>query len=182
MNSLRSRLILGSSLIAVVPLAVAILLLAQRMETTMRAQASARLDAALGALRAQVARDGWTTAERIRILARDPRLRRLYLVRPEGSAELAEFLAERGFLLGLDLVRIVDTTGVEVADGTPAMAVGREPVRLAPSGRARSEGVTMERVAGDSAFAMVARERILYAGRPAGVLEGAVLLDAGYLG
>jgi len=176
MNSLRSRLILGSSLIAVVPLAVAILLLSHRMGATMHAQASSRLDAALGALRAQLASDGRTTAERIRLLARDPQLRRLYLVRPEASADLAGYLAERRFLLGLDALRILDTTGVVVADG----AAAGTPATPASAGVV-TEGVAMARVTGDSALAMVARAPIVYAGRPAGVLEGAVLLDAGHL-
>jgi len=179
MNSLRSRLILGSSLIAVVPLAVAIFLLSQRIESMVRTQAAARLEAAVGGLQAQLADDGGTIAERVRILARDPQLRRLFLVHPAGSAELAEFLSERRFLLGLDLVGIVDTTGVQLVDGA---SVGEgEPVRLESSGRGVSEGIALERVAGDSALAMVARASILYAGRPVGVLEGAVLLDAGYL-
>jgi len=172
MNSLRSRLILGSSLITVVPLTIAILLLSQRMGTTVRAQALARLDAALSALRAQIADQGALTSERIRILARDPQLRRLYLVRPAGSAELTEFLAERRFLLGLDLVRIVDTSGVVVAD---AAAPGRERIHLA------STGIAVERLADDSTLAMVARAGVLYAGQPVGVLEGAVILDSGYL-
>jgi signal transduction histidine kinase len=184
-NSLRSRLILGSSLIAVVPLAIAILLLSQRMGSTVRTQASARLEAALGGLGAQLADEGGATAERIRILARDPQLRRLYLVQPASSAELVEFLAERRFLLGLDLVRIVDTAGVVVADGAAAGAGpatgAREPVRLEASAPAGSEGFTMEGVARDSTLAMVARSPILYAGRPVGVLEGAILLDAGDL-
>jgi len=178
-NSLRSRLILGSSLIAVVPLAVAILLLSHRMGATMHAQASSRLDAALGALRAQLASDGGTASERIRLLARDPQLRRLYLVRPEASADLAGFLAERRFLMGLDALRIHDTTGVEVADG--AAAGGGTSARLASALDLPTDGVAMARVAGDSALAMVARARIVYSGRPAGVLEGVVLLDAGYL-
>ncbi len=185
MNSLRSRLLVGSSLIAVLPLAAAIFLLSQRMEATVRTEAAARLDAALGGLRSQLASDGGTTAERIRILARDPQLRRLYLVRPAGSVELAEFLSERRFLLGLDLLRIVDTTGVEVADGASAAANvaagGRAPWRLESSRHGASDAITIERVVGDSALAMVARAPILYAGRPVGVMEAGVLLDPGYL-
>lgn len=185
MNSLRSRLILGSSLIAVVPLAAAIVLLSQRMETTVRTQAAARLDAALGGLRSQLADDGRTTAERVRILARDPQLRRLYLVHPAGRVELAEYLSERRFLLGLDLLRIADTTGVEVADAADAAsnlaAGGGELSRLESPGHGVPESITIARVVGDSALAMVARAPLLYVGRPVGVLEAGVLLDPGYL-
>lgn len=176
MNSLRSRLILGSSLIAVVPLTIAILLLSQRMGSTVRTQATARLDAALGALHAQLADEASVSAQRIQLLARDPQLRRLYLVRPAGSAELTEFLSERRFLLGLDLVRIVDTSGVVVAE-----AARQEPTALASAARVAVEGIAMEHLAADSTLAMVARTRILYAGQPVGVLEGAVLLDSGYV-
>jgi nitrogen fixation/metabolism regulation signal transduction histidine kinase len=58
-------------------------------------------------------------------------------------------------LLGLDLLRIVDTS--------------------------TSEGITVERLTDDSTLAMVARARVHYAGQPVGVLEGAILLDAAYV-
>jgi signal transduction histidine kinase len=178
MNSLRSRLLLGSSLIAVVPLTAAILLLSQRMGATVRTQAAARLEGTLAGLRAQLADDAAVTAERVRIQARDPQLRRLFLVRPAGGVQLAEFLAERRFLLGLDLVRIVDANGVELVDG---MTVGEgEPVRLRSAGGA-GDGLAMMPVAGDTAIALVARAPILYAGGTVGVLEGAVLLGGGRL-
>ena len=139
MNSLRSRLLVGSSLIAVLPLAAAIVLLSQRMETMVRTQAAARLDSALGGLRARLASDGETTAERIRILARDPQLRRLYLVRPAGGVDLAESLSERRFLLGLDVLRISDTTGVAVADGAARRDEAAAPRRhRAPRLRVRA--------------------------------------------
>ena len=58
MNSLRARLILGFSLVAVLPLALALVLLEQRIQQTMRAQAEARLDAAVDVARSGLASDG----------------------------------------------------------------------------------------------------------------------------
>jgi len=176
MNSLRARLLVGSSLIAVVPLAIAIVLLSRQIEGTMRAQAAERLDAALGGLRAQLERDGEATSRRIRMLAGDPQLRRLYLVRPADGVELREFLAERRFLLGLDLLRIADAEGVIVADG------GDLPLAPGPASRMdASGGMVVTGAPGDSALTITARAPVMYQGRPAGELEGGLRLDRAYL-
>ena len=156
MNSLRSRLIVGSALIAVVPLVAVILVLSQRVESMVREDASQRLDAALGGLRARLAADAGTMAARIELLAQDPQLRRLHLVLPTSGLELTEYLAERRFLLGLDLLQVSDS----------AVA----PPRLA-----------IERVAGDTALAIVARAPIHYQGQVAGVVEGGVIVGAASL-
>ena len=172
MRSLRSRLILGSSLIAVIPLAVAMLLLSRRIESMVRAQASERLDATLASVTARLASDAETMAERIRLLAREPQLRRLYLVRPAGGAELAEHLAERRFVLGLDGLRVTDMSGAPIGDDTG--------VRMF-AGRGGSEALALGPAAGDSALALIARAPILYEGAPVGTVEGGVLLGAEYL-
>ena len=54
MNSLRSRLILGFAVIAVIPLAVAMLLLSQRIQASVRRQAADRLAATLGMLQMEL--------------------------------------------------------------------------------------------------------------------------------
>lgn len=118
MDSLRARLILGSALIALVPLAAAMLLLTHRLEEMVRAQAASRLDAALGGLRVELASDAERVAGQLRMLARDPQLRRLYLVRPESSRDLADYLAGRRTLLALDFLSAADTTGRVVAGAT----------------------------------------------------------------
>ena len=68
-ESLRSRLILGSAVIALVPLTAAMLLLTHRIESTVRAQAAGRLEAALGGLQPQVRSDGERVADQLGILA-----------------------------------------------------------------------------------------------------------------
>jgi two-component system nitrogen regulation sensor histidine kinase NtrY len=163
MTSLRSRLILGSSLIAVVPLALAIYLLSQRVEAMVTDQASERLSAALGGLEAELRADADEVGEKLRILAADATLKRLYLVRPTGGRDLFEFLAEKRFLLGLDFLRVSDTSRVVVA---AAEMRGVAPVEsLAPA----------------HAPAMTARSPILYQSEAAGFLEGGLSLDAGFL-
>ena len=145
MRSLRSRLILGSALVAVVPLAVAMLLLSRRIETLVRTQATERLDAALGTLAARLEGDRARVAERLEILGAEPQLKRLYLVRPAGTRDLADYLGERRILLGLDFLRVVDTTGVTVAEDAAGTArIGapeseaRAPIRYERAGSARS--------------------------------------------
>jgi hypothetical protein len=105
MNSLRSRLVVGSALVAVVPLAVVMVILSQRVEQMVRAQAAERLTTALGGLREEIRSDGERTTAKLRILARDPQLKRVYLVRSGGDRDLVEYLEERRFLLDLDMLR-----------------------------------------------------------------------------
>jgi two-component system nitrogen regulation sensor histidine kinase NtrY len=116
MTSLRSRLILGSSLVAVVPMALAMYLLSQRIESMVRDQAAERLSAALGGLQAELQATAAETAEKLSILAKDPALRRLYLVQaPDG--ELEAYLEERRFLLGLDFLRVESSGGADTSSG-----------------------------------------------------------------
>ena len=89
MRSLRSRLVLGSALVAVVPLAVAMLLISQRVSRTVRAEADQRLASTLGALRTRLAADGERIGEQLRILGGDPALKRLYLVRGTASCRIS---------------------------------------------------------------------------------------------
>jgi len=159
MNSLRSRLILGSALIALVPLAAAMLLLTQRLEAMVRAQAAERLEAALGGLQRPVRADAERVASQLGILARDPLLRRLYLVRPETSHDLDDYLAERRVLLSLDFLGVSDTSGRIVASGDAAAA-----------GTAHAPSVRVE-----------ASAPIVYQGERTGMVQGGLSLDAALL-
>jgi signal transduction histidine kinase len=134
MRSMRSRLILGSALVALMPLAVTTFVLTRRMESMVRSQAEERLASALDGLT-----DRWwskqeTIQEQLHILVRDPALRRLYLVQAGGTRELSEYVAERRQLLGLDVLRVVDPTGTAVvmdsrADSLPEVVFERgEPI------------------------------------------------------
>lgn len=159
MNSLRSRLILGSALIALVPLAAAMLVLTQRLEVMVRAQAAERLEAALGGLRLQMRADADRAQRQLDILARDPQLRRLYLVRPGTSRDLDDYLAERRVLLSLDFLSVSEPGGRVVASGDGAAATP-----------ARAPGVRVE-----------ASAPILYQGERAGAVKGGLSLDAAFL-
>jgi two-component system nitrogen regulation sensor histidine kinase NtrY len=136
MKSLRARLIVGSALVALVPLAVAMYFLSQRVETMVRTQAAERLNAALGGLQAELRSDGGRIEEQLQILARDATLKRLYLLQPSGSRDLSDYVTERQSLLGLDFLRISDDRGTVVADGSsssstsPPLAISRSaPIR-----------------------------------------------------
>src|SRR6185369_16119118 len=132
MNSLRARLIWGFSLVAVVPLAVALVLLGTRIRQTMEQQSAEWLEGAIRVARGELVADGQGLAARVALLARDPQLKRLYLVETAGGLELRQLLAEQRFLLGLDYLAVTDTAGHVVADASLASPVG---------GRASSEAL-----------------------------------------
>jgi nitrogen fixation/metabolism regulation signal transduction histidine kinase len=148
MNSLRSRLVVGSALVAVVPLAVVMVILSQRVERMVRAQAAERLTATLGGLRDELKRDGERTTAKLEILARDAQLKRLYLVRPAGGRDLRDYLEERRFLLDLDVLSVTDTAGHMVADASDARMDGSSPVATVVSAPIQYQGETMGAVHG----------------------------------
>jgi signal transduction histidine kinase len=155
MRSLRSRLILGAALVALVPLAVTTIALSRRIETMVRAQAAQRLTTALSSLESDLAADERGIQEKLGILARDPNLRRLYLVRPAGTRDLSEYLAERTKLLGLDFLEVADSTGNVVA--------GESASASAPN------------------LALAATAPIRYESTPVGTLRGGLALDRAFL-
>ena len=65
MRSLRARLVLGSALVAIVPLALVMILFSWEIERLVRAQAADRLQAALGGLQARIAAEGEQTSRRL---------------------------------------------------------------------------------------------------------------------
>ena len=176
MRSLKARLILAFALVTLIPLAIAVAILTTRIQTMVRGQAGARLGQALEGVGAQVADDGRRIAARTEILARDPQLRRLYLVHPEGSRDLSDYLAERQVLLGLDLLVVADSSGRVVASGPTAHG----GVWSGMAGAA----FDLPFVATDDslkALVILTRSPILYQGVIEGVVEGGALLDAAML-
>ena len=147
MKSLRARLIAGSALVALVPLAVAIYLLSQRVETMVRTQAAERLNAALGGLQTELDSDRARIDEQLQILARDATLKRLYLLQPSGSRDLNDYVAERQSLLGLDFLGISNEAGTVVAEGS-APASASQPLAMSPSAPIRYEGKAVGAVSG----------------------------------
>ena len=178
MNSLRFRMVLGFAVVAIVPLAIAMALLSRHIHDTVRAQASERLGAALGFVQGELRADGDQTVAKLEILGRDPTLKRLYLVQSAGGRDLEDYLTEKRFLLGLDFLALVDTSGRLVAAAEPASADRSGP---GPPARAGRQGVTLEEVPGAPALAMTASAPILYQLETAGVLRGGVVLDSAFL-
>jgi two-component system nitrogen regulation sensor histidine kinase NtrY len=181
MTSLRSRLILGVAIVALVPLALSMTLLSRRIEDTVRQQASQRLSAALATLEAGLAADGKRIAGQLGILAKDPALKRLYLLHPAGSRDLAEDLAERRFLLGLDFLHVADTSGAVIADAAAAATARDAPLEVRALPGRGAHGPAIETLADGSATVLSASAPILYAGRPVGLLRGGLALNAVFL-
>jgi len=157
MRSLRSRLIVGVSLLTLIPLAITMALLTNRVQTIVRRDAAERLDRELGEVRGSIASTDAQVGEKLRILSSDPELKRLFLLR-SGSRDLADYLADRQFLLGLDFLSLADTSGVIVAtSATP----GKENP--------------------DTMLAMRANAPIRYRNDVVGFLRGGLVLDGSLL-
>ena len=185
MNSLRFRLVLGFSLVAIVPLAVAMTLLSRQIRNTVRAEAAERLNAALGLLQSQLHADGQRTLQKLALLAQDPELKRLYLVQSAGGRDLDEYLAEKRFLLGLDFLLLGDSSGGTIADAATApsvLAAGGERVALRAEGGPAPAGLELLGVEARPALAVAASAPILYRNERAGMLRGGVVLDSLFLG
>ena len=128
MNSLRARWTLAFALAALVPLVIVMVLLASRIRATVRAEASARLEATLGVLRIRLRSDRDQIERKLELLGRDPTLKRLYLVPGGGDRDLLDFLATQRFLLGLDFLAVIDTAATS-GPNEPALSIGaRAPV------------------------------------------------------
>jgi len=181
MNSLRLRLILGFSLVALVPLAVAMTLFSARIREAVEQQADGRLGGALVLLRGELHADGERLSESVAELARDPELRRLYLVEAATDAELRERLASQQFLLGLDYLWIADTSGALAADGAVAgrpRDAGRAPLAFEALPPVTGSGLALVAVRGVPALALDAAAPIRYRDQPVGWVRGGVLLDS----
>lgn len=153
MRSLRSRIIVGSALVALIPLALATLVLSGELERMVRAQSEERLSASLDALQRRLRSDGERIARQVRILGNDPTLKRLYLVRQGGGRDLADHVAERRVLLGLDFLAVHGPDGVQV--------VGDFSTDVGP------RGISISRAA-----------PIVYEGRPVGSVVGGLAVDS----
>jgi len=181
-SSLRARLIAGFSLVAIVPVAIAMLVLGQRIQSEVRAQSADRLAAALGFLRARLDADGARLSEKLALLAADAQLKRLYLVEAATDAELREHLATQQFLLDLDYLCVTDTAGTIVADGSSAPAArprpGREGVAAEALAPVRAPGLALAAPAAGRALALDAAAAIRYRDEPVGFVRGGLALDS----
>lgn len=157
MRSLRARIIAGIAFVAIVPLALALVLLSARVERMVREDSGKRLETGVRALQAEMRERRNLTEAKLGILSRDPLLRRLYLVRAGGARELGEYLAERRILLDLDYLEVdgLDSLPAATATGAPA----------------------------DSTYALKLdlASPITYDNRIVGSLRGGILLDRDFL-
>lgn len=182
MNSLRTRLIWGFSLVAVLPLAMAMVLLGARIQHTVRAQAAARLDTAIGVVQSQLRADGERMLQQLALLGRDPQLKRLVLVPGNGELELRQYLADQRFLLGLDYLVVTDTSQRVLGDAAAAStasepaSLGAEqlPVRV-------DDGLLVSTLMGAGGLVLDSRAAIPYLDHRAGVIRGGVRLDSTFL-
>lgn len=185
MNSLRSRLTLAFSLVAVLPLALALWLLGGRIERTMQRQSEVRLDAAIGVARGTLAADGVRLNGRMHVLAADAALKRLLLVGRPDAAALSQYLADQRYLLGLDHLVLTDTLGRLIADAATALDPRAEGARPPWSAEflpaARDTGLVLVPLADTHALALESRAAVLYLGEPVALLRGGVQLDSLFL-
>ena len=175
MRSLRARLIVAFSLLAIIPIGVGMLFLTGRIESMVRTEAKDRLETALGTMRAQVAEDARGVVGKLEILGRDAQLKRSFLLSPLGGRDLSEFLAERQVLLGLDFLSVADSSGGVIASG-PGPIVG-------PGSTALPWNVpTVQGAPGGEGLALIARSPIRSQGQAVGAIQGGLRLDATLLG
>ncbi len=184
MNSLRTRLIVGFSLVAVLPLALAILLLGTRIQHTVRAEADVRLTDALGVVRSELYGEGIRLAARLALLARDPQLKRQYLVESGSSIELRQYLSDQCFLLGLDYLAVTDTAGRVQADAATAPAARSHFGRVVTADAlpvVQDSSLGMMRFKGANMVALDANAPISYLDARVGFVRGGALLDELFL-
>src|SRR5438034_688279 len=175
MRSLRARLIVALSLLAIIPIGVGMIFLTGRIESMVRTEANERLETALETMQTQVAEDGRGVVGKLEFLGRDAQLKRLVLLSPLGGRDLSEFLAERQILLGLDFLSVTDSSGGVIASG-PGPIAG--PGRTALPWSVPSIGGAP----GGQGLALIARSPIRYQGQAVGAIQGGLQLDAALLG
>lgn len=181
MNSLRARLVLAFSLVAIVPLVVSMLLLSQHIRRTVRTQAAERLVDATAVLESRLHADAAQTLEKLEILAGDPLLKRSYLVSP-ARHELEQYLEERRLLLGFDFLVLAEPGGAVVAEATgDSIVVPESGWARAAAPASPAFGIEVRSAPGTPALAMMASVPILYQRETVGMLAGGHVLDANFL-
>ncbi len=177
MRSLRTQLVLGCTLIAIVPLAVAMGLYAGRMQRVIHGEAEERLGEALGVVSRGLAGDAEHLAAGVAILARDRELRRLHLVDAAGGSELSALLENQRVLIGSDLLQVTDRAGQPSADAalSPAALARGASARLAPA--PPGDRIRLTPTDGRPMLAVAVEAPIAYQGDTVGYLRGGLLLD-----
>ncbi len=178
MTSLRTRLIVAFSLLAVIPVAVAVIFLTGRIETMVREEAQERLGATLETAQALVGENARSVAGKLEVLAKDPQLKRLYILSTLGGREFSEFLAERKRLLGLDFLSVTDSSGGVISsapgpiEGTAAFQASASLPWNVPAIRA---------MPGVQGLVLIVHAPIRSQAQAVGAVQGGVLLDGTFL-
>ncbi len=185
MSSLRFRLIVGFALVAVIPLAVTTALLSRRIGDAVRGEAADRLAATLQVVEGRLRADASRIEEQVGFLSRDPILKRLVLVEPGSGPDLAEYLAERRVLLGLDFLFLVDSSGAVAADAAlaplAAMSSAGEAREVVPARRlsaSRHDGLSTGPLRGAPGWAIESASPLRYRDARVGTLRGGIVLDS----
>jgi len=191
LNSLRTRLVLGFALVALVPLAIAMAVLATRIQDTVRVEAANRLNATLGIVAAQIRSDGDALAGRLDVLARERGLAALGAAAQPGDTALVRELTTRRYLLGLDVLEWIGPGGLVLAaaEAAPPDSVfagaGGTSSGTDVVGTKRNvsppSGFSIEETGSGGPLQLVARAPVTWHGVAAGILRGGVRMDAAWL-
>ncbi len=185
MNSLRARLTLGFALVAIVPLAASMLLLARQVRETVGRDAEARLDASLASVRAELSGQGTRLSSRLEQLAADPELRRLLLVEDETGAALGDHLAARLGLLDLDYLWVTDAAGAVMADAARSAAGARRGRAPLPAGAVAGpprRAAAIAPLVDGAGLALDAAAPVRYRDEVVGWVRGGTVLDSAWVG
>jgi signal transduction histidine kinase len=191
LHSLRTRLVLGFALVALVPLALAMALLAARIQETVRTEAANRLNATLGIVAGQIRADAERIHGRLKVLARERGLASLGAAAQPGDTALVRELTTRRYLLGLDVLEWIGPGGLVVAaaeDAPPdSVFAGADAAGgtgdLVGAARLASpaSGTSVEEEPGRGALLLIARAPVTVRGAAAGLLRGGVRMDGTWL-
>lgn len=124
MNSLRGRLIVGAALIAIIPLAAAMLFMTGRVRSLVHQQATEQVEGVTALIDAELHAHIARIDERIDLVAADPQLARLHRLKPASGQGLIAYLEEKRPLIGLDTLE-VGSAGVTPGDFIQPVGDGR---------------------------------------------------------
>ena len=157
------------------------LILGQRIQRTVRAQAAERLQATLEILQDRIVSDAEQLKYKIEMLAHDPELRRLYLVESANPGALNQYLAGQQSLLDLDYLWVTDTTSILIGDASAAVSAPLrrlgDPVTEASMADPSSSGVRLVPTAGHR-VTLDANAAISYGEARVGRVRGGIVLDS----
>jgi signal transduction histidine kinase len=182
-RSLRSRLVVGCALIAILPLAIAMGIFSARMQNTAHRQAGDRLTRALAVVEHQLGSESGRLAANLSRAARDRELKEMFLLsgarasNSAAGAELDPWLEDQRAMMGSDLLQVTSVDGEPRADAALSPAALREGARARLGALTPEPGPRLAFTNGVPGLALVSEAPIVYQGAAVGYLRGGVLLD-----